>query len=109
MPTLDRRQFLQAAAAAVVTAGINPAARAETKQRKFQLGTVTYNVSKDLDLPTLLEVCQKTEIAAVELRTTHKHGVEPSLSADARKDVKKRFADSSVVCWGCGSVCEFHA
>jgi sugar phosphate isomerase/epimerase len=111
MPTLDRRQFLATSAAAVVAAGMNPAARSEdpSKPRKFQLGTVTYNVSKDLDLPMLLDVCQKTGIAAVELRTTHKHGVEPSLSTSERNDVKKRFADSGVVFWGCGSVCEFHA
>ena len=35
-------------------------------------------------------------LAAVECRTPHKHGVEPSLPADQRKDAKKRFADSGV-------------
>jgi sugar phosphate isomerase/epimerase len=111
MVQLDRRGFIQAAAAAAISARLVPAARAEdaAKPRKFQLGTVTYNVAKDLDLPTLLDVCQKTGIAAVELRTTHRHGVEPALSAEERRDVRKRLADSSVVFWGCGSVCEFHA
>ena len=109
----DRRTFLQtAAAAAAVTAGASPAARADSpagKPRKFKLGTVTYNIAKDWDLPTLLKVCQTVGLAAVECRTTHKHGVEPSLSTDQRKEVKKRFADSGVTFWGCGSVCEFHA
>src|SRR5262249_18625113 len=73
---------------------------------KFKLGTVTYNVPMNWDLPTLLKICKDTGIAAVECRTTHKHGVEPSLSPDARKDVKKRFADSGVVFWGCGTECE---
>lgn len=111
MPTLDRRQFLRTTAAAALAAGAVPELRAADPPtpRKFQLGTVTYNVSKDLDLPTLLDVCRKTGIAAVELRTTHKHGVEPSLSAEKRREVKKRFADSGVVCWGCGSVCEFQS
>jgi sugar phosphate isomerase/epimerase len=70
---------------------------------------VTYNVPATWDLPTLLKVCKEIGIAAVECRTTHKHGVEPTLTAEQRKDVKKQFADSGVVFWGCGSVCEFHA
>src|SRR5439155_18023236 len=61
------------------------------------------------DLPTTLKICKAVGIAAVECRTTHKHGVEPSLSASQRTEVKKQFADAGVVFWGCGSVCEFHA
>jgi sugar phosphate isomerase/epimerase len=45
----------------------------------------------------------------VELRTTHKHGVEPSLTAAQRQEVRQRFADSGLVLWGLGTVCEFHA
>ncbi|MCS7022383.1 MAG: sugar phosphate isomerase/epimerase [Gemmataceae bacterium] len=79
------------------------------KPRRFRLGLVTYNVAKDWDLPTLLKVCQEVGIAAVECRTTHKHGVEPHLTPAERREVKKRFADAGVVFWGCGTVCEFHA
>ena len=75
----------------------------------FGLGLVTYNVGKDLALPELLKVAKDSGIAAIELRTTHKHGVEPSLSPGQRADVRKRFADAGIVAWGCGSVCEFHA
>jgi len=70
---------------------------------------VTYNVPKDWDLPTLLKVCKQVGVAAVECRTTHKHGVEPTLNAEQRKEVRKQFMDSGVVFWGCGSVCEFHS
>ena len=42
------------------------------------LGAVTYNVLKDMDLPTLIRTLETTGLAAVELRTGHKHGVEPS-------------------------------
>ena len=45
----------------------------------------------------------------VELRTTHKHGVEPSLSADQRRDVRRRFSDAGIEIWGCGTVCEFQS
>ena len=98
---MDRRHFLAAAALPLV------AARPATP--KFRLGLVTYNVPATWDLPTLLDTCKAVGIAAVECRTTHKHGVEPSLTADERKRVKGRFADSGVRFWGCGSVCEFHA
>jgi sugar phosphate isomerase/epimerase len=106
MSTLSRRDFLAASAALGATAGLGTAADTPAK---FKLGVVTYNVPKDWDLPTLLKVCKDVGVAAVECRTTHKHGVEPSLTAQQRADVKKQFADSGVVFWGCGSVCEFHA
>src|SRR4051812_43643884 len=107
MQHLDRRRFLAAAAAAVSTGGLSWAQ--SSKPLKFKLGLVTYNVAKDWDLPTILKVCKEVGIAAVECRTTHKHGVEPSLTAEQRKEVKKQFADSGVVFWGCGSTCEFHS
>ena len=76
--------------------------------RKFKLGLVTYNLAKNWDLPTLLHNCEELRLAAVELRTTHKHGVEPTLSKDQRNEVKKRFADSPVVLWALGTSCQYH-
>lgn len=105
--TANRREFLAAAAGAAC--GLSFADAPVARPLKFKLGLVTYNVAKDWDLPTTLKVCKEVGIAAVECRTTHKHGVEPSLSPEERKGVKKRFADSGVVFWGCGSVCEFHS
>ena len=105
MTTLSRREFLAASAALPFAASAAPAADGA----KFKLGLVTYNVPKDWDLPTILKVCKEVGIAAVECRTTHKHGVEPTLTAEQRKAVRKQFADSGVVFWGCGSVCEFHS
>ncbi len=92
---------------AAVQAAHNPPA--QEAPVRFRLGLVTYNVAKDWDLPTILRVCQEVGIAAVECRTTHKHGVEPSLTAPQRQEVKKRFADAGIIFWGCGTVCEFHA
>src|SRR5262249_48417255 len=110
MTTLSRRQFLAAAAAAALPVALQQRlAGAADEVAKFKLGLVTYNVPKDWDLPTILKLCKEVGMAAVECRTTHKHGVEPTLTADQRKDVKKQFADSGVVFWGCGSVCEFHS
>jgi sugar phosphate isomerase/epimerase len=75
----------------------------------MQLGLVTYQWGADWDLPTLIKNCQQTGFQGVELRTTHKHGVEPSLNAAQRKEVAKRFADSQVELVGLGTVCEFHS
>jgi sugar phosphate isomerase/epimerase len=108
MSTLSRRSFLAATGAAVAGADLPTLAAAEPPL-KFKLGLVTYNVPATWDLPTILKVCKEVGIAAVECRTTHKHGVEPSLTAAQRSDVKKQFAGSGVVFWGCGSVCEFHS
>src|SRR5207237_2770750 len=76
---------------------------------KFKLGLVTYNVAATWDVPTIAKVCKAAGIAAVEFRTQHKHGVEPTLSKDERKTVKKQMADAGVQIWGCGSICEFQA
>ena len=115
MSGLTRRGVLQGLGAVGAGAVIGAPARADdiAKQAasgpKFKLGLVTYMVGSKWDVPTLIEVCKKAGVGGVELRTTHAHGVEPSLSAEQRKDVRKRFEDSGVALWGLGSVCEFHS
>jgi sugar phosphate isomerase/epimerase len=73
------------------------------------LGLVTYNWGRDWDLPTLIANCEKTGFGGVELRSTHKHGVEPHLSTDQRREVSRRFADTNVALVGLGTACEYHA
>jgi sugar phosphate isomerase/epimerase len=75
----------------------------------FKLGIVTYNIAKDWDIATIIKNCEATGYEAVELRTTHKHGVEPAMSKAERAEVKKRCADSKVRLLSLGSVCEFHS
>ncbi|HEY2784512.1 MAG TPA: TIM barrel protein [Fimbriiglobus sp.] len=114
MANPSRRTFLTAAAATPIVAGLTPhqtqayGLHADAKP-KFHCGLVTYNVAKDWDLKTILDVCKKAGIPGVELRTTHKHGVEPSLSADQRMVVKGKFADSGIQFFSCGSACEFQS
>ncbi len=76
---------------------------AERPGSKMALGLVTYLWGKDWDLPTLIANCEKSGVLGVELRTTHAHGVEPSLNVGERLEVKKRFADSPVTFVGPGS------
>ncbi len=75
----------------------------------LQLGIVTYNIAKDWDLPTILQKLEKLGYAGVELRTEHKHGVEPSLSPAQRDEVRRRFADSPITLVGLGSTCEYQS
>jgi sugar phosphate isomerase/epimerase len=66
-------------------------------------GLVTYMWGADWDLPTLIKNCEKSGVRGVELRTTHAHGVEPSLNEQQRMDVRRRFSDSKVTMVGIGS------
>src|SRR5581483_1760024 len=99
---LTRRQFLKTAAVSSGTVAIAPTSlfAAEPKapsfvsgQSSYHLGTVTYNIAKDWDVPTIIKNCTETGFEGVELRTGHKHGVEIGLDAKGRAEVKKRFAD----------------
>lgn len=112
--SLQRREFLTtsgsfAAAGLAASTGHTDSPSTQAPALKYRLGIVTYNIAAAWDVPTILRVCRNVGLAAVELRTTHKHGVEPSMSAAARKEVRQRFSDAGIEIWGCGSVCEFHS
>src|SRR5262245_51733056 len=110
MNALDRRAFLAAGgglALSGATATADTPGKAAAK-RKFRLGLVTYMVASTWDVKTLLKVCKTTGVSPVELRTEHKHGVEPTLRKEKRKEVRKQFADAGVAIWGSGSTCDFH-
>jgi sugar phosphate isomerase/epimerase len=85
------------------------APRREAGRAGLKVGTVTYNIAKDWDVPTIIKNLTDVGMDAVELRTTHKHGVEISLSPAARAEVRKRFEDSPVRIGGLGTTCEYHA
>jgi hypothetical protein len=111
----SRREFLEssilAAAAATVPVGrlLSRATAAEEKPTTgMKFGLVTYQWGADWDLPTLLKNCETAGAAGVELRTEHAHKVEPSIDAAKRAEVKKRFADSPIVCVGMGCNEAFH-
>jgi hypothetical protein len=99
----DRRKFLKTialAASATVLPSVDLFAK---KSNKMRIGLVTYLWGKDWDVPTLIKNCEKSKVLGVELRTQHKHGVEPSLNRVQRQEVKKRFADSRVTLVGYGA------
>ena len=105
-----RRDFLKqlAAVGAATSCGLPSLVSAAEPKSKMKLGLVTYLWGKDMDLPTLIDSCEKAGFEGVELRTQHAHKVEPSLSKAEREAVRKRFADSSVTLVGYGSNAQYH-
>jgi sugar phosphate isomerase/epimerase len=117
MSDSTRRDFL-AGAAAMTSAGLiatnlsgqqPPQLPRNEPPLRYRLGIVTYNIAATWDLTALLRICRAVGLSPVELRTTHRHGVEPTLTADQRRDVRRRFQDAGIEIWGCGTVCEFHS
>jgi sugar phosphate isomerase/epimerase len=124
-PRMSRRRFAEGLAVAAGGLGVgagtrpSPVAAAEApaasspsaaaKPRRFELGTVTYNFGRAMDLDTLITTCEKTGFKAVELRSTHKHGVEPDITKEQRAAVRQRFTRTKVKLFGLGSACEFHS
>lgn len=116
MPTFDRRSFLHsvaglAGAGLLHQSGVSAYAAEPNKAAgtgKMRFGLVTYMWGADWDLATLLTNCERAGALGVELRTEHAHGVDPEISADKRREVKQRFADSPVELVGVGSNQAFH-
>src|SRR5436309_2828649 len=101
-----RRDFLKTTSLALGAAGVlgrGTFAAEMSKQpgfilrpSKMKLGIVTYNIAKDWDISTIIKNCAETKFQGAELRTSHAHGVEVSLSKEQRAEVKQRFRDSPV-------------
>jgi sugar phosphate isomerase/epimerase len=64
--------------------------------RPLRIGLMTYNLARDWDLDTIIKNCSQTQWEHAELRTTHAHGVEVTLSKAERSDVRKRFEDAGL-------------
>jgi hypothetical protein len=73
------------------------------KGSKIRLGLVTFQWGRDWDLATVIANCEKAGFPGVELRVEHAHKVEPSMTAEQRKEVRKRFKDSPVIFVGMGT------
>ncbi|HXJ42469.1 MAG TPA: TIM barrel protein [Bryobacteraceae bacterium] len=109
---MNRRSFLTsstAVSAGILSGASSPLAAAPAAEGRFQLGSVTYNLLHDMDLETAIQTLEKVGFAAIELRTGHKHGVEPGIDAAARVQVKERFQRSKVRLLSYGSTCEFQS
>jgi sugar phosphate isomerase/epimerase len=109
----SRRNFLgTATVAALAAAALRPAALAAAPaaapKPKMKLGIVTYQIAQDWDVDTIIKNCAAAGLQGVELRTTHKHGVEVTLTKEQRAEVRKKFKDSKVELMGLGSAFDYH-
>jgi sugar phosphate isomerase/epimerase len=109
---MRRREFLSSLAVAPAAAAL-PRLQAPSAPPSahggLKLGTVTYLIAQNWDVPTIIKNLTEAQFDAVELRTTHKHGVEISLAKPERAAVRKQFDDSPVTIGGLGTTCEFHS
>ncbi len=110
----SRRDFLSGAihstlglcAIAALPPFDSPAAGSpDPRAAKLRFGFTSYQWGMDWDIPTIIANLTKAGVFGVELRTSAKyaHGVEPELSPERRREVKKRFADSPVTLVGIAS------
>ncbi len=110
---IDRRRWLTEAALAgsglALAETVRAAPQSPPAAGRLHLGIVTYNVAKDWDLATILKNVREARIAGVEFRTTHAHGVEPSLGASQRREVRDRCRDAGLTQTSLGTVCEFQS
>ena len=113
---ITRRTLLRAGTLAMAGAtllprglsGAEPVRSGGPKPDSMRLGLVTYNLAKDWTIDTIIKNCEQAKFEGVELRTSHAHGVEVSLSPAQRADVRKRFQDSPVELMGLGSAFDYH-
>jgi sugar phosphate isomerase/epimerase len=64
----------------------------------MRFGFTSYQWGSDWDVPTMIANLIKAAVYSTELRTSahYAHGVELTLGAEQRREVKKRFVDSPV-------------
>ncbi len=102
----SRRGFITSAAAsaaAFTLPGFTTSPDSQKKRDNFilnknplKLGLMTYLVGSKWDIETIIKNCKEAQFEHVQLRTTHAHGVEVTLTSAQRADVKKRFADAGL-------------
>lgn len=114
--TANRRDFLTSVTLATigtVTARLSLSAEERnsgflTRLASMKLGMVTYQLGQDWTIDMIIKNCEAAAFQGVELRTSHKHGVEVTLSKEERDRVKSAFKDSNVELMGLGSAFDYH-
>lgn len=116
----SRRKFLQSSAISATAMMLPVCAQSSAKDKRqddqiklnenpLKIGLMTYTLGKDWDIETIIKNCTEAKWKSVELRTTHAHGVEVTLSASQRAEVKKRFKDSELETISLASAFQYHS
>jgi hypothetical protein len=64
--------------------------------KSLKLGLMSYTLAQDWDIDTIIKNCKETGFEHIELRTTHAHGVEVTMSKEQRQTVRQRFEDAGL-------------
>ena len=94
--------FLAASAVAGSAAAASGASLGEARPEEevargpLRIGLMTYRLGEEWDLDTIINNCKEAQWEHAELRTTHAHGVEVTLSEPERREVRKRFEDAGL-------------
>ncbi len=76
--------------------------------KPLKLGVMTYTLAEEWDIETIIKMLSETGYQSVELRTTHAHGVEVTLTPGERAEVRKRFEDSPLEEISLASAFQYH-
>jgi len=117
---IHRRRFLittaAASAAALVPGKVHSVVSSSRQdgtialnKNPLKLGLMTYLLGSKWDIDTIIKNCTETGFQSVELRTTHAHGVEVTLTPSQRTEVKKRFKDSALETISLASAFQYHS
>jgi sugar phosphate isomerase/epimerase len=117
---ISRKKFLQTAAVAstvVMAPGFSVPSVSEQKQETvitmnenpLKIGLMTYLLGRDWDIEAIIKNCAATGFQSVELRTTHAHGVEVTLTSAQRAEVNRRFKDSPLETISLASAFQYHS
>jgi sugar phosphate isomerase/epimerase len=76
----------------------------------MKLSIMTYQIAKDWDLETYLDVARRTGCAGVEFRVElgYKHGVELERTPEERQAIKQACADAGIEVACLATGCRFH-
>lgn len=111
-----RRRFLQTSALGLTAAGVGiskVSAKSTglvetTDLPPLKIGLMTWTLGKEWDLEAIIKNCTEAKWVHAELRTTHKHGVELTLSKQQRSDVKKQISGSQLEAISLASAYSYH-
>lgn len=108
---MNRRGFVVSSVAAAAGAPLAQRAAAAPPNGGpgFHLGCISYNTLKDFDVETIIRVLEGAGFEGVELRTGHKHGVEPTIGQEERLRVRRLFERSKIRLVSYGTTCRFQS
>jgi len=84
------------------------AGKIKLNENPLKLGLMTYNMGKTWDIDAVIKNLSEAGFQSVELRTTHAHGIEVTINAEERAEVKKRFEDSPLEAISLASAFKYH-